>query len=46
MGSAKSGVVNLHMVRGPGHKDWVYRSLALDVPGMFLIRALYFYKSS
>ncbi|KAL2040421.1 hypothetical protein N7G274_006864 [Stereocaulon virgatum] len=33
VGSAKSGVVNLHMVRDPAHKDWVYRSLALDVPG-------------
>ena len=33
-GSARSGVVHLHLVKGPGFPDWEYRSLALDVPGM------------
>ena len=33
MGSERSGVVNLHMVKGPGYPDWDYRVFALDVPG-------------
>lgn len=32
-GSETSGVVQLHMVKGQGHSDWEYRSLALDVRG-------------
>lgn len=32
-GSERSGVVSLHMVKGPGHPDYQYRFLALDVPG-------------
>ena len=32
-GSERKGVVSLHMVKGPGHPDYEYRMLALDVPG-------------
>ncbi|KAL9102449.1 MAG: hypothetical protein Q9163_002410 [Psora crenata] len=32
-GSERKGVVSLHMVKGPGHPDYEYRFLALDVPG-------------
>ena len=32
-GSARSGVVSLHMVRGPGDAQYQYRFLVLDVPG-------------
>ena len=32
-GSERSGVVNIHMVKGPGYPDWDYRVFALDVPG-------------
>ncbi len=32
-GSEQSGVVNIHMVKGPGYPDWDYRVFALDVPG-------------
>ena len=34
VGSERSGVVYLHMVKGPGYPDWNYRVFALDVPGM------------
>ena len=32
-GSERKGVVSLHMVRGPGHPNFEYRFLALDVQG-------------
>ncbi|KAK3701904.1 mitochondrial import inner membrane translocase subunit tim21 [Vermiconidia calcicola] len=32
-GPQAKGTVNLHMIRGPGEKDFVYHMLALDVPG-------------
>lgn len=32
VGSERSGIVNLHLVKGPG-SDWDYRVFALDVPG-------------
>ncbi|KAG8531696.1 uncharacterized protein KY384_003328 [Bacidia gigantensis] len=32
-GSERKGVVQLHMVKGPGQSDFEYRFLALDVPG-------------
>ena len=32
-GSERKGVVSLHMVKGPGHPEYEYRFLALDVPG-------------
>ena len=32
-GSARTGVVTLHMVKGPGHPEYEYRFLALDVSG-------------
>ena len=32
-GSERKGVVSLHMVKGPGHPDYEYRFLALDVSG-------------
>lgn len=32
-GSKKSGVVSMHMVKGPGDALYQYRFLALDVPG-------------
>ena len=33
VGSDHSGVVTVHMVKGPGFPDWQYRLLALDVKG-------------
>lgn len=33
VGSERSGIVNIHMVRGPGYPDWDYRVFAIDVPG-------------
>ena len=32
-GSDRKGIVQVHMVKGPGHPDFQYRMLALDVPG-------------
>lgn len=32
-GSKQSGVVSMHMVKGPGDPIYLYRYLALDVPG-------------
>lgn len=32
-GPLNSGVVNLHLVKGKGERDYVYKYLALDVKG-------------
>ena len=32
-GSSRRGVVNVHLVKGPGQSDWEYKYLLLDVQG-------------
>lgn len=32
-GSLKSGVAHVHLVKGPGHPEWQYRTLAIEVQG-------------
>ncbi|KAL8767407.1 MAG: hypothetical protein Q9209_006097 [Squamulea sp. 1 TL-2023] len=32
-GSSRRGVVSMHTFKGPGHSDWQYKYLALDVKG-------------
>ncbi|KAL8776359.1 MAG: hypothetical protein Q9213_008301 [Squamulea squamosa] len=32
-GSSRRGIVSLHTIKAPGHSDWQYKYLALDVKG-------------
>ena len=46
VGSANSGTVHLHMAKEPGHPDWQYQLLAIDVQGMYGISSARYCESS